>query len=116
MRERFYGEVFIETRCRKEPNEKQGKQWIMKHLREKVICVIREFDFTGDGEKICPYHNPLDCLTESIIMCVYILGCNSHSRQSSPGEGGEHLISPKLVFITIHGKISFVMNLLFSAW
>ena len=43
----------------------------MKHLREKVICVIREFDFRGDGEKICPYHNPYVCLTESIIMCLY---------------------------------------------
>ena len=49
--------------------------------------------------------------------CVYILGCNSYSHLSSPGEGvGKHLISPKLVFITIHGKISFVRNLLFSAW
>ena len=96
---------------------KQDKQWIMKHLREKVICVIREFDFRGDGEKICPYHSPWACLTDSIIMCVYMLGYNSYSHLSSPGEGvGKHLISPKLVFITIHGKISFVRNLLFSAW
>ena len=80
---------------------------------ERVICVIREFDFRSDGEKICPYHSP--CLTESIIVCVYTLGCNSKSQLSSPGggggEGGGHLIWPKLVFIAIHGKISFVMNL-----
>ena len=25
----------------------------MWHLREKGICVFREFDFRGDGEKIC---------------------------------------------------------------
>ena len=54
--------------------------------RERVICVIREFDFRSDGEKICPYHSP--CMTESIIVCVYTLGCNSQSHLSSPGGGG----------------------------
>ena len=57
----------------------------MQHLREKAICVIREFDFRGDGEKICPYHSP--CLTESIIMCIYVL-CDSHSHLSCREGGG----------------------------
>ena len=89
--------------------------FIPRSRREKVICVIREFDFRGDGEKICPYHSP--CLTESIIMCIYIYTGAIHIPiYLLRGRGGEHLTSAKLVFITIHGKISFVMNLLFSAW
>ena len=76
-------------------------------MTEKVICGIREFDFRDDGEKICP------CLVESIIMCVY-----TRVQFTFPHfvGRGEHLISPKLVFIAIRGKLSFVTILLFSTW
>ena len=56
----------------------------MYYVRESYFC-YQGFDFRGDGEKICPYHSP--CLTESIIMCIYVL-CDSHSHLSSRGGGG----------------------------
>ena len=48
--------------------------------------------------------------------CIYIYTGAIHIPIYLLRGRGGHLISPKLVFIAIHGKISFVMNLLFSTW
>ena len=84
--------------------------------RESYLC-YQGIRLQRWRRKDLPISQPLsDWIDHHVHVCLYTRVQFTFPSIFSGRGAGERLISPKLVFIAIHGKISFVLNLLFSTW